>query len=389
MYPTISDLLKDLFGIYIPLPIQTFGFMLAISFLCAAYTLWLELRRKEKEGVLYSRIVQTEKGKPASAAQLSLSFLTGFLVGFKILYMVMNYDEFVNDTQGTLLSGKGNLAGGIILGTLFAYMRYRELEKEKLPVPELVKQEVYPHEMVGNFTMIAAVFGILGAKIFHNLENLDELRADPVNALLSFSGLTMYGGLIVAAAAMMWYGYRRGIHPLMLADANAPGLMLAYGTGRLGCQLAGDGDWGIVNLNLKPAALSWLPDWAWAYNYPNNVISEGIPIPGCEGRHCMMLPDAVYPTPLYEAVICIALFFVIWAVRKRFSVTGKLFSFYLLLNGTERLLIEQIRVNNEFRLLGMMVTQAEVIAVCLIITGITGLLVLKKTDRETAAAIRV
>lgn len=389
MYPTISDLLKDLFGFYLPLPVQTFGFMLAISFLCAAWTLRLELIRKEKLGLLQPWTRITMKGQPATPSQLFISFITGFLIGFKLLYMVMNYDEFVNDTQGTLLSGKGNLAGGLILGGIFAYMRYREAEKEKLSSPESVSEKVHHHEMVGNFTMIAAVFGILGAKIFHNLENLDELRADPVNALLSFSGLTMYGGLIVAAAAMMWYGRKHGIHPLMLADANAPGLMLAYGTGRLGCQLAGDGDWGIVNLNPKPSGLSWLPDWAWAYNYPNNVINEGIPIPGCDGKHCMMLPDAVYPTPLYEAIACIGLFFVLWAVRKHFNITGKVFALYLILNGVERLLIEQIRVNNKFSLLGIEVTQAEVIAVGLIVTGVVGFIFLKRTDKETAATMTI
>ena len=51
MYPTISDLIKDLTGIYIPLPIQSFGFMMAVSFLFAAWTLALELKRKEKQGL--------------------------------------------------------------------------------------------------------------------------------------------------------------------------------------------------------------------------------------------------------------------------------------------------------------------------------------------------
>jgi hypothetical protein len=145
--------------------------------------------------------------------------------------------------------------------------------------------------------MVAAISGIIGAKVFHNLENLGEFEKHPLEALVSFSGLTMYGGLIFGCIAVMWYGNKYGIKPLILADSTAPGLMLAYGTGRLGCQIAGDGDWGIVNLNPKPSWLNWLPDWAWSYNYPNNVINEGIPIPGCIGKHCMMLPDAVYPTP--------------------------------------------------------------------------------------------
>jgi prolipoprotein diacylglyceryltransferase len=260
-----------------------------------------------------------------------------------------------------------------------AFLRYREVEKEKLPEVKTVEQVMHPYQLVGNLTLVAAISGIIGAKIFHNLENLDELSRDPIGALLSFSGLTMYGGLILGTFSVMWYGRKHGIKPLVLADATAPGLMLAYGTGRLGCQISGDGDWGIINANVKPDWLSWLPDWAWAYNYPNNVINAGIPIPGCEGAHCMMLPDAVYPTPLYEAFVCIVLFFVLWSVRKYFDTPGKLFSLYLLLNGFERFLIELVRVNNKIHFLGITATQAEIIAVVLMALGATGLLFFKKS----------
>jgi prolipoprotein diacylglyceryltransferase len=91
-----------------------------------------------------------------------------------------------------------------------------------------------------------------------------------------------------------------------------------------------------------------------------------------------MLTDAVYPTPLYEAIACILLFFVLWSVRKKITVPGKLFSLYLLLNGIERMMIEQIRVNNKFDLLGLTVTQAEVIAAVLMILGASGLLFIKR-----------
>ena len=36
-----------------------------------------------------------------------------------------------------------------------------------------------------------------------------------------------------------------------LADAVAPSLMIAYAIGRIGCQVAGDGDWGIYNSAYK------------------------------------------------------------------------------------------------------------------------------------------
>ena len=66
---------------------------------------------------------------------------------------------------------------------------------------------------------------------------------------------------------------------LRLADATAPGLLLAYGIGRIGCHVSGDGDWGIPNTLPKPGWLSWAPDWIWAYAYPNNVNRVGIRIP--------------------------------------------------------------------------------------------------------------
>lgn len=378
MYPTISDLLQDLFGFNIPLPIQSFGFMLALSFLAAAYTLQMELRRKEKDGLLH--IIRTKKivGKPASFFDLLSSFLTGFVIGYKLFYAFSNYSLFVQDTQAILLSLQGNLVGGLLLGSLMPFLLYREKEKERLAHPKTVEEIIHPWQLVSNLTIIAAVSGIIGAKLFHNLENFDELRADPLDALLSFSGLTMYGGLIAGSIAVMYYGKKRGIHPLHLADATAPGLMLAYGTGRLGCQISGDGDWGIVNHAAKPDWLSWLPDWCWSYNYPNNVISEGVPIPGCEGRHCMVLPDPVFPTPLYEAAMCILLFVLLWSIRKKLKPMGLLFSVYLLLNGVERMLIEQIRVNNKFGFLGMNVTQAEVIAAILILLGGGGILFFRK-----------
>ncbi|MFM7017168.1 MAG: prolipoprotein diacylglyceryl transferase [Bacteroidota bacterium] len=383
MYPTISDFLLDFLGLNLPLPIQTFGFMLAVSFFLAAYTLKKELLRKEKAGLLHYYVQTVEIGKPTSLVDLASSALTGFLIGFKLVYVIFHYSEFVNDTQGVLLSLKGNTIGGVLIGVLMAYIRYREGEKNKLPEVKVVQEQVWPHQLVMNITFTAAISGIIGAKLFHNLENWNELVENPMEALLSFSGLTMYGGLIFGTVAVIYMTKKYGIAPLHIADAAAPGVMLAYGTGRLGCQLAGDGDWGIVNLSPKPNWMSFLPDWFWSYNYPHNVISSGVPMEGCYGRHCMMLPQPVYPTPLYEAIICIALFFVIWSVRKRIVKPGVLFSLYLLLNGLERLVIEQIRINNKINFLGIQPTQAEIIASCLILLGVSGLFIFNNKTNET------
>jgi prolipoprotein diacylglyceryltransferase len=382
MYATLSDILKDLFGINIPLPIQTFGLMMAVSFLIASYTLVLEIKRRENNGLLKPVLVSITKGLPATTLELITAALIGFLIGFKIVEAIFNYGDLVANPQEFILSKRGNLLGGILVAVYSAWSRYREKEKEKLAEPILTTQQVWPHSLVLNITMYAAIFGLLGAKIFHNLENLEDFGKDPIDALISFSGLTYYGGLICAAIAVMWYAKSKlKIPPLMMCDIAAPGLMLSYGTGRIGCHLSGDGDWGIANTLTKP---NWFifPDWMWAYNYPHNVIGEGVHINNCMGKHCTELIPPVFPTPLYEAIACIALFFVLWGIRKNITISGILFCVYLILNGTERLLIEQIRVNTKYHFWGYSITQAELISVALIFTGITGVLFLKRKRRH-------
>ena len=132
MYPTISDLLKDLLGINIPLPIQSFGFMLACSFLLAAYTLMLEFKRKEKEGLLTFSFQKYLKGAPATKGEIATSAIIGFIIGYKLVYVILNYAEFVNDTQGFILSAKGNFIAGIVFGIASGWLKYYEKEKQKL-----------------------------------------------------------------------------------------------------------------------------------------------------------------------------------------------------------------------------------------------------------------
>ncbi len=252
--------------------------------------------------------------------------------------------------------------------------RYRlgEMPGVRMPVEKGKRRkvkEVPPSAIMGNLTLIAAVTGIIGAKIFHILENLDTFFQDPIGMLFSTGGLTFYGGLIVAGASVAWYVRKKGLPLWKFADVLAPSLMLAYGIGRLGCHLAGDGDWGIVaDLSKKP---DWLPTWLWAETYPHNILGVQLPEPG------------VYPTSIYEFALGVLLFGILWALRKHPFKPGWLFSLYLVFAGVERFFIELIRVNNRFELFGLEVTQAEVISVLLVIAGIIGLVI---TSRKTPSA---
>ena len=369
MYPTISHLIEDLFGIYIPLPIQTFGFWVAIAFMAAAYVIKLELERKEKIGLISSTKINQIVGNKLSYTEIIISILSGFIIGYKILEGVLFYDDLVRDPQSFILSTRGNLFGGLIFAYLSYYQKNKENKKQLLAKPKKIEKIIHPYELVGNITLIAAISGIIGAKIFHNLENIDDFLADPMGQLLSFSGLTFYGGLICGAISVIIYCRKYKINIIHLMDSAAPALMISYAIGRIGCQMSGDGDWGIVNLAPKPEWLGMFPDWIWSYNFPNNVINAGVYIEGCTGRFCSVLPQPVWPTSLYETIVCSMLFGLLWILRKKIDIPGIIFSIYLILNGTERFFIEKIRVNTEYNFLGG-ITQAEIISFCLIISGI-------------------
>ncbi len=430
MFPTLNYLFNYLFGSNITFNFPpTFGFMVALAFLSAAWVLSNELRRKEKLGLVKSIQKKVIVGKPASFFELVSNGLMGFIIGFKILGAITEPELFKPNPQGYLLSGHGNWLGGIVLGGLFAYLKYREKEKTKLPTPKEEIITVHPYQLVGNITLVAALWGIIGAKIFHNLEYWDAFITDPVGSLISTSGLTFYGGLIGGFLGVWWYVKKNKISLIHVADSVAPGLILAYGVGRIGCLLAGDGDWGIINSAYriddyrnytvvsaeqiqtdltaisitglpvyayygnspedvdyayfkKPEVLWFLPDAFFAFDFPHNVNEEGVPITGCQGQYCNKLPLPVFPTPIYETLMAFIIFGVLMTLRSKLKVSGQIFFLYLVLNGVERFMIEQIRVNSTYHIFGMDITQAEIIATVLIIVGLAGFFSVKKWESK-------
>ena len=383
MYPNLYYAFKDIFGIEVPglKLVNTFGFFVALSFIGAAWILTMELRRKENLGQFTYTEENITIGAPASWQELLINFLLGFVFGFKIIGAFVTSNA-LNDPQSFILSTQGNLPLGLLVGLAFAALKWWEKNRHKLAKPENRTIRIWPHDRVGDLVIYAAVFGFLGAKIFHNLENWNDFVKDPIAALVSFSGLTFYGGLICAGIAIIYYARKNKISVVHLCDSMAQVMMFAYAAGRIGCHMSGDGDWGIVNVHSKP--FSWLPNWLWAYHYPHNVVGEGVPIPGCSGPYCNQLVPPVYPTPLYEIIVCFILFLVLWYFRKRLKVAGQLFGLYLFLNGLERFFIEMIRVNTRYEALPFKPTQAELIAGLLIISGILVFVKAKKWAINTA-----
>ena len=219
-----------------------------------------------------------------------------------------------------------------------------------------------PQDLVMDFGLMITLAGIVGARIFSMLEVPCDFLADPLGLIFSRQGFNFFGGLVFGVVGGILYFRRHQLPVLRTCDAFAPAMMLGYALGRIGCQLAGDGDWGLpANLALKP---HWLPLSLWAQTYDHNVVGQ------------IIAPPGVYPTPLYEIAMSLLAFFILWRLRKLPTRPGWLFCVYLLLCGLERSAIEIIRVNPKMSLLGLEVSQAQLIAAALIVLGALGLAVI-------------
>ena len=374
MYPNFYYIFKDWFGVELQFLqiINSFGFFVAVSFLVASILMQKELKRKYKDGILGNGIeLKYWVGKPLSIGDYVTAGITGFILGFKIIPLLMDFNVANGNPQEFLLSGQGNILYGFLFAAILLGYNYYSDKKQRLEVPELRVKKVDPSYFMSEFTLAAFVGGLLGAKLFHILENLGEFYQDPMGSIMSFSGLTFYGGLIVGGGTVLYLARKKGIPFLHMLDVGGPAMMLAYGTGRIGCHVSGDGDWGIANTDPKPDWLSFLPDWMWSYDYPNNVNSIGVPIPGCIGeQHCNHLVPSVFPTPFYETIMAVILFLILWRLRKKIKYAGMLFGIYLVMNGLERFLIEKIRINTIMEFAGMKFTQAELISFSLMLLGL-------------------
>ena len=375
MYPNLSYLFHDLFGTARDNAlsvIQMFGLLLGLAFFTAAFVLYKELKRKEQEGLLVAIKKEVLTGVGTKPMDIILNGLFGLVIGMKVPAIIQDFNAFKEDAAGFIFSTKGNLLLGILGLIAFGGFSWWQGQKSKLDKPKKVIQSISPSHRVGDITVIAAIFGLLGARLFSILENMDAFWRDPLGQLFAGSGLTIYGGLILAFIANYIYVKRHKIPPIHVMDSIAPALILSYGVGRLGCQFSGDGDWGIVNELAKPG---WfiLPDWAWAYDYPHNVLNEGVAIEGCTDRYCSRLAPAVFPTPIYEFFASVFIFGILWFLRKKVKFAGFIFFLYAILMSIERYLIEIIRVNPRYDFLGAQLSQAQIISIGVFVAGLLGM----------------
>ena len=199
------------------------------------------------------------------------------------------------------------------------------------------------------------VGGVLGAKLLFLIENipLRDILSYPAHYLLLRGGLTFYGGFFLALFAFFVVIKKHKESFWKVLDATAPALAIAYATGRIGCFLVGD-DYGVT---------SALP---WAMPFP-----KGSP-PTLE---------AVHPTQLYETIIMLLVFVVLWRIRKTKKPAGWLAGIYLVFAGCERFFIEFIRDTTESSIPGLSV--AQIMALLLILVGVLKYVSVRKRNKAS------
>lgn len=379
MYPTLYHFLAETFGIHINALqiVNTFGLFVAFAIAGAFVAMQSEMRRRTALGLFKTETAKVTLGKPYPISDYVLNGVLAFVFGYKVIYLMTNSgDGFA--PQDHLATSEGSFLWGILAAAVVLGSRYYSDKKQRLPEPKVEEKQVDASVHMGNITTIALLSGFWGAKFFHLIEDPENLSLNRiVTEFFTSGGWTFYGGLICGAAGVLIYCYRKKLSLLQMLDSGGPAMMLSYGIGRFGCHFSGDGDWGLSNLHPKP--FSWMPDWTWAYTYPHNVLgaedfapSGMVQIPGTTGPFNYELMVPVYPTPLYEALMALGLFFILWRVlRKRVTIPGNLFAWYMVFAGVERFAIEFIREHGSsvYKAGGLVFSQAQMISVILIVVG--------------------
>ena len=228
---------------------------------------------------------------------------------------------------------------------------------------------------------VVMISGVIGAKVWHELQNPFQLRMSmheialpgwgkPLEVAVRFfhwfqAGFAWFGGLLFGVAALLWQGRSNRIGAVRMLDLAAPAAAIGYGVGRIGCLTSGDGDYGIATT---------LP---WGVHIHDDALDP--PQPNPPGL-------LVQPTPVYELLFALALGAYLWVRGKRDLPVGQLTGEYLVLSGVGRFLVELVR-RNERLYFGM--SNAQVAALGTVLVGAVLIVIAQRHRRVAASEPRV
>jgi phosphatidylglycerol:prolipoprotein diacylglycerol transferase len=211
-----------------------------------------------------------------------------------------------------------------------------------------------PVDWAYEIVFAALVGGIVGARLWWVVENWSDAKDDVLGSLFSGAGLVWYGGALGGAIGVLLWAWWRGWLGWQLLDTAAAPIAIGYTVGRIGCQLSGDGDYGVES------------DLPWAMAYPEGTVPTD---------------ETVHPTPIYDTLSMGLATLVLWHLRDRFA-PGVLFGLYLVIAGAQRFLIEFIRRNDS--VVGGL-TLAQLFSLALLALGSALLLARRDAPRPATA----
>jgi phosphatidylglycerol:prolipoprotein diacylglycerol transferase len=218
-----------------------------------------------------------------------------------------------------------------------------------------LKRRGYNPELASTMIFAAVIGGLIGARLLFIIEEWSDFLRSPWSYIFTGAGFTWYGGFLGGVLAVSWVVTKNKIPWLTAADIAASALAIGYGVGRLGCHVAGDGDWGTVTT---------VP---WGVEYKNAIIGwvnpmTGVPYPP---------GTRVHPTPIYEFIESVIIFAILWSLRNKNYRPGIIFWLYLVLAGLARFVVEFWRINPP---VGWGMSEAQWFSLLMIVVGFWQLL---------------
>lgn len=278
---------------------------------------------------------------------------------------------------------------GLMLGIAFllgSYILGREL-----------KRKGHDPAMANTITVLAVIFGIAGAKILYLIEEWDAFMLNPAGMAFSAGGLTWYGGFLLALLAVSLYVRKKRVPFLRVWDGLGVALIIAYGVGRIGCHLSGDGDygtpttlpWGTIYAEgtAKPAMM--LEDYfrrnpdqrdVWHYDSLRTIIAGRDGLGHLYSRFDEVTP--LHPTPIYELLLGILGYGILIALRRRPLPDGTVFMAYLVLASVFRFSVEFLRLQPR---IAFGLSEAQLFSIVLFVLGIAGIIILRRRASHKAA----
>ena len=174
--------------------------------------------------------------------------------------------------------------------------------------------------------MTIIVFGIIGARLYYVLFNLDYYLSKPLEIFMVWNGgLAIHGGIFAALIFIMIYCKKHKVYTRKILDMLVVGLILGQAIGRWGNFFNGEAYGAITTAE--------------------NLAKVGIPQFIIDGMY--ILGDYRQPTFFYESLWCFIGFLAMLIIRKyKYLRKGQLTGFYLIWYGIERFIVEALRVDS-------------------------------------------